>query len=83
MECRSNCAACCIYISISSPMPGMPNGKPAGTPCIHLTKDLKCGIFNSPDRPKVCGGFKADNDFCGNTRDEAIRILSQLEIGIY
>ncbi len=83
MECRPNCAVCCIYISISSPIPGMPNGKPAGTPCIHLAEDLKCAIFDSPDRPKVCGGFKADREFCGDTREEAISILSQLELGIY
>ncbi len=82
MKCRDNCAACCIYISISSPIPGMPNGKPAGVPCIHLTDDLKCAIFNSPDRPKVCAGFVAEKEFCGNTTEEAIKILSQLETGI-
>lgn len=45
MECRSNCAACCIAPSISSPIPGMPEGKPAGIPCIQLTPDLKCKLF--------------------------------------
>ncbi|HNV09555.1 MAG TPA: YkgJ family cysteine cluster protein, partial [Dokdonella sp.] len=29
MSCRSGCGACCIAPSISSPIPGMPNGKPA------------------------------------------------------
>ena len=29
MECRIGCAACCVVISISSPLPGYPDGKPA------------------------------------------------------
>ncbi|MBF7801077.1 YkgJ family cysteine cluster protein, partial [Klebsiella pneumoniae] len=29
MECRTDCGACCIAPSISSPIPGMPQGKPA------------------------------------------------------
>lgn len=79
MECRANCAACCIVISISSPIPVMPSGKPAGIPCIHLSEDLKCKIFDSPERPRVCKGFKAEPLFCGNSREEAIDILSGLE----
>jgi Fe-S-cluster containining protein len=81
MECRENCAACCIVISISSPIPGMPDGKPAGVPCIHLTEDLKCGLFNTPDRPAVCGGFKAERLICGYSSEEAFSILSELENG--
>ncbi len=81
MECRENCAACCIVISISSPIPGMPNGKPAGVPCVHLTGDLKCGLFNSPDRPAVCGGFMAERLICGYSNVEAFSILSELENG--
>ncbi|MDD8045446.1 MAG: YkgJ family cysteine cluster protein, partial [Verrucomicrobiota bacterium] len=30
MECRPGCGACCTVVSISSPIPGMPQGKPAG-----------------------------------------------------
>jgi len=60
MNCRDNCGACCIIPSISSPIPGMPNGKPAGTRCIHLTDEYRCSIFTSPERPRVCGGFKAE-----------------------
>ena len=30
MDCRRNCGACCIAPSITSPIPGMPQGKPAG-----------------------------------------------------
>ncbi len=71
MECRSGCGICCIYISISSPIPGMPSGKPAGIRCVQLMDDLKCAIFNDPSRPEVCFGFKADPLFCGNTSEEA------------
>jgi len=65
--------------SISSAIPGMPNGKPGGVQCIHLTDDLKCGIFLSPDRPRVCGGFQADPLVCGTCREEALDILGKLE----
>jgi hypothetical protein len=57
----------------------MPNGKPAGTRCIHLDDELKCNIFHSPLRPKVCGGFKAEKIVCGETRKDAYRNLSWLE----
>lgn len=79
MECRKGCGACCIMPSISSPIPGMPNGKPAGVRCIHLTDDLRCAIYNSPDRPSVCEGFMADREVCGKSRYEALSILTNLE----
>jgi uncharacterized protein len=79
MECRAGCGVCCIVLSISSPIPGMPGGKPAGVKCIHLTTDLKCGIFESIDRPWVCKQFKAEKLFCGESRLEATQILSKLE----
>ena len=78
-DCRGNCGACCIYISISSPIPGMPDGKPAGVKCIHLTEDNLCGIFEDPGRPKVCFDYKAEPLFCGSNRQEAIDILKKLE----
>ena len=81
MKCREKCGACCIAPSISSPIPGMPNGKPAGKKCIHLLVDMQCGIFNSPDRPKVCSDFKAELLICGKSRDEALYNLETLEKG--
>jgi len=78
MECRENCGACCIALSISSPIPGMPDGKPAGVRCIHLLDDYKCAIFGSPDRPKVCSDFKAEEEVCGKSREEAMRILNSI-----
>ncbi|WP_128101625.1 YkgJ family cysteine cluster protein [Paenibacillus sp. DCT19] len=79
MECRTGCAACCIAISISSPIPGMKNGKPAGVRCVQLTEDNRCSIFGHPDRPDVCSGLQASLDMCGRTDQEAFRILSWLE----
>lgn len=81
MICRKGCGACCIAPSISSPIPGMPDGKPAGTACIHLTDDFRCDIFDHPDRPKVCSQFKAEELVCGRNREEALKILSNLEQG--
>ncbi len=79
MECRENCGACCIVPSISSPIPGMPNGKPAGVRCIHLTEDNRCALFYSDERPAVCIGFKPEISVCGNNREEAFAILKWLE----
>ncbi len=79
MECRPLCGACCIAPSISSPIPGMSGGKPAGVRCIHLSKDYRCEIFYSPERPKVCDAFKAEKLVCGENREDAIKILTELE----
>jgi uncharacterized protein len=77
MKCRKDCGACCIAPSISSPIPGMPDGKPAGVRCIHLQHDFSCGIYE--ERPKVCRDFMAEEAFCGSQRQEALAILSKLE----
>jgi uncharacterized protein len=78
MECRENCGACCIALSISTKIPGMDEGKPAGIRCIHLLEDYKCAIYTYPEKPKVCTDFKAEPDFCGNDREEAMTILFSL-----
>ena len=79
MNCRAGCGACCIAPSISSPIPGMPGGKPAGTRCIHLTDDLRCAIYDQ--RPKVCRDFQAEELVCGTSREQALQLLSDLELG--
>lgn len=79
MTCREGCGACCIAPSISSAIPGMPNGKPAGVPCIQLDDDLRCKIFNHPDRPEVCGSLQPSPDLCGDNREQALRWLGYLE----
>jgi len=77
--CRPGCAACCTVISISSPLPGMPGGKPAGVPCVNLTAALTCSIHEGPDYPAVCRNFRATVDFCGRTNQDARRIIGEIE----
>jgi hypothetical protein len=79
MNCRSGCGACCIAPSISSPIPGMPNGKPAGVRCAQLTAGNRCAIFGRPDRPEVCGRLRPSPSMCGASRDEAMATLTAME----
>lgn len=79
MECRAGCAACCIAITISSPIPGMPGGKPAGVRCVQLTDDNKCKLFGKKERPAVCVSFKPSEEMCGNSDDYAFAFLEKLE----
>jgi hypothetical protein len=79
LACRPGCGACCIAPSISSPIPGMPHGKPAGVRCIQLSDDNRCKIFGHPDRPKVCGGLQPEATMCGPDRDHAMAWLGALE----
>lgn len=78
-ECRIGCGACCIAPSISSSIPGMPEGKPAGVRCIQLTPDNRCMIFGSPLRPAVCLSLKPSQEMCGAADEEAMEYLTQLE----
>ncbi len=77
--CREGCAACCIAPSISSPIPGMPQGKPAGVRCIQLDHDLRCLLFAHPDRPAVCASLKPSIEMCGDNREQALNYLQRLE----
>jgi Fe-S-cluster containining protein len=79
VECRIGCGACCIAPSISSPIPGMPHGKPAGVRCIQLDEANRCRLFGKPERPEVCRRLRPEPAMCGNSRDEALRILGALE----
>jgi uncharacterized protein len=79
MNCRTGCGACCIAPSISSAIPGMPHGKPAGIPCVQLLPDFRCGIFGRPERPAVCASLRPSQEMCGAGRDHALEYLSSLE----
>jgi len=79
MNCRPGCGACCIEISISSPVPGLPGGKPAGMRCPHLTAQNRCALFGTPDRPPVCGALRPSREMCGTCFDEASAYLAWLE----
>ncbi|MBC3870665.1 YkgJ family cysteine cluster protein [Undibacterium oligocarboniphilum] len=80
MECRPGCGACCIAPSITSPIPGMPEGKPAGTACPQLMGDMRCAIFQQPDRPGCCSGLQASLEMCGASREQALLWLQRLEL---
>lgn len=79
MDCRIGCGACCIAPSISSALPGMPNGKPAGVSCLHLTRDNRCKLFGKPERPEVCNRLQPSEDMCGCSAQEAFVRLAFLE----
>ena len=79
MNCRPGCGACCIGLSISSPIPGMPQGKPAGVRCVQLDDDLRCRVFDQPGRPAVCASLQPEPEMCGSNRDEALAFLARLE----
>ncbi len=79
VDCRPRCGACCIAPSITSPIPGMPDGKPAGVPCIQLDDDLRCRLFGRPERPTFCGGLQPSREMCGESTAHAMHWLTDLE----
>jgi len=79
LDCRPDCGACCTAPSISSAIPGMPDGKPAGVRCIQLDEDNRCLVFGRPERPSVCSSLQPDPEMCGSSRTHAMAYLSRLE----
>jgi uncharacterized protein len=85
IECRAGCGACCIAPSISSPIPGMSEGKSAGVRCVQLDAENHCMIFGDPRRPSVCSSLRASFEMCGAdenvaaTRVHAMQFLTRLE----
>ena len=79
MKCRDYCGACCTAPSINSPIPDMPNGKPAGVRCIQLDNENRCMIFGQPERPKFCASLQPSLEMCGETREQAMIWLTDLE----
>lgn len=79
MDCRLGCGACCIAPSITTAIPGMPNGKLAGEPCVQLDENRLCKLFGDPSRPALCHNFKATIDVCGHTDNEAMWLINNLE----
>jgi len=68
-----------VAISISSPLPGLPAGKPAGLPCPFLDESLRCALYGRPERPAVCASLKPLPEMCGSSRKEAMAYLAELE----
>lgn len=80
MQCREYCGACCIAPSINGAFHGMPSGKPAGIACVHLDADWRCRLFNGPRRPALCDAFAAEPALCGDSREQALKLIAALEI---
>jgi uncharacterized protein len=78
MGCKK-CGACCIAPSITTPMPNMPNGKPAGMRCTNLDDRNLCTLFGKPQRPAFCAGWKPSPEVCGQSLDQALRNIAILE----
>jgi hypothetical protein len=57
----------------------MPDGKPAGERCPHLTGDHRCALFGSPERPSVCGSLRPEPSMCGDGARAAFVTLRRLE----
>ncbi|QBB72352.1 YkgJ family cysteine cluster protein [Pseudolysobacter antarcticus] len=79
LACRIGCGACCIAPSISSAIPGMPHGKPAGVRCVQLSADNRCLIFGRPERPKVCSRLSPEFAMCGESSQQAMRNIAVME----
>lgn len=79
MHCRPACGACCIAPSIASPIPGMPQGKPAGVRCVQLTDEARCRLFGRAKRPRFCSGLQPSAEMCGGSREAALAWLTALE----
>ncbi len=79
MQCRNGCGACCIAPSISSPIPGMPAGKPAGVRCVQLDDGNRCRIFGDTSRPAVCSSLQPGPEMCGDSSAAAMAYLTWLE----
>ena len=57
----------------------MPQGKPAGVPCVQLDEHLRCRLFGKPERPKFCASLRPSMEMCGSDRTQALQFLDQLE----
>ncbi|GAJ73250.1 proteinase inhibitor [Vibrio sp. JCM 18904] len=46
---------------------------------MQLNDDNLCKLFGKPERPKVCHDFKPCPIVCGNTNQEALDNITELE----
>ena len=61
----------------------MPEGKPAGVPCIQLDAARRCRLFGLPERPAVCRQLQPCAEMCGPVDDgghHARLDLARLEV---
>ncbi len=47
--------------------------------CIQLDEDNRCKIFGLPERPAVCASLAPSPAMCGDSANQALLYLTQLE----
>ncbi len=57
----------------------MPDGKPAGVPCVQLDAQGRCRLFGQPQRPAVCASLQPSLEMCGESRQQAMLWLARLD----
>lgn len=57
----------------------MPDGKPAGVPCVQLDDGGRCRVFGRPERPAFCASLQPATDMCGEDRAQALRLIGAME----
>lgn len=57
----------------------MPQGKPAGVPCVQLDEAGRCRLFGQPGRPSVCASLQPSTEMCGSDRAQAMVWLQRLD----
>ena len=78
MDCRK-CGACCIAPSITTAIPNMPHGKPAGARCANLNGRNECTLYGQATRPNFCMGWQPVSEICGQGFKEAMIRIAILE----
>jgi len=78
MDCRK-CGACCIAPSITTAIPNMPQGKPAGERCANLNDRNACTLYGKAGRPTFCLGWQPMPEVCGQGFKEAMTHITALE----
>ncbi len=78
MDCRK-CGACCIAPSITTAIPNMPYGKPAGARCANLSDRNECVLYGKATRPAFCIGWQPMPEVCGQGFNEAMTYIATLE----
>jgi len=47
--------------------------------CPHLTEDIRCALFGTPERPAVCTSLRPQPEMCGESAEEAMQTLIRWE----
>lgn len=53
--------------------------KPAGVRCAQLDAENRCRIFGRPERPAVCASLAPAPAMCGDSAEQALKHLTELE----